>query len=151
MLASAGTPRSLFPAPELFAPVGSLWLVEGEPDAVSACELGLMAVGLPGVGSWARHRDEWVPRLAGRRIVVLMDCDLPGRETAELIDQDLRGHADVRVLTLDGTREDGHDLGDELAVAARAGELAVRRLRRWLEERGAVGAWRHIHEHERAT
>jgi hypothetical protein len=140
MLAAAGTPRDLFPAPELFGHDRPLWLVEGEPDAVSARELGLPAVGLPGVGSWARHAHVWVPRFAGRRLVVLMDCDGPGRETASRIAVDLSGTAEVRVLQLDFSRDDGHDLGDELAVAARAGELAVRRLRKWLLERATPSA-----------
>jgi len=52
MLAEKGMARELFPAPESLE-AETVWLVEGEPDAVSGHELGLAAVGVPGTGKWS--------------------------------------------------------------------------------------------------
>ena len=52
MIAAKGHRRSLFPAPETLAGEGPLFLVEGEPDAISAAELGIDAVAVPGVQGW---------------------------------------------------------------------------------------------------
>src|SRR5205809_442630 len=58
MLAEAGTPRELFPPPETISDeeaAGRVLLVEGEPDALAAWSIGLVAVGVPGVQSWKRE------------------------------------------------------------------------------------------------
>jgi hypothetical protein len=70
--------RELWPAPESL-PDGDVWLVEGEPDRVSAVEIGLNATCVPGVGTW---KPGWSERFAGRRVTVCLDCDDVGRETA---------------------------------------------------------------------
>jgi hypothetical protein len=75
MLAPKGRPRDLFPAPETIQGE-ELWIVEGEPDAVTAHQLGLPAVGVPGAAKW---QDDWMPRLAASRVVVCFDCDEAGR------------------------------------------------------------------------
>src|SRR5262245_35848846 len=60
MLAGAGTSRELFPPPESIADedldeTRTVWLVEGEPDAIRLWSLGLTAIAVPGAGNW---RDE---------------------------------------------------------------------------------------------
>jgi hypothetical protein len=109
MLADAGSRRDLFPAPES---IGGdlLWLVEGEPDAVAAFSLGLPAVGVPGSNGW---RSASAPRFAGRHVVVLCDCDVPGRRLAATVAHDLLPYAaSVRVLDVWAARTDGYDLSD---------------------------------------
>lgn len=132
MLATRGVGRDLWPAPELHYPPGTpIWLVEGEPDAISATELGLQAVSAPGAGRWS---DDWTRRLSDRTVIVVADCDAPGRIAARRAVDQLFQHADVRYVDLDATRCDGHDIGDELAAAVPQGDLGLRRLRRALEE-----------------
>lgn len=102
--------RGLFPAPETIE--GRVWLMEGEPDAVSGHELGLPAVGVPGTNGW---RPEWAERLRGRSVVVCFDCDEPGRKAALAVGKSLDGHAKtVRVVDLNGARSDGFDVTDAL-------------------------------------
>lgn len=122
MVALRGRPRNLFPAPESLAG-RDVWLVEGEPDAITGRELGLMACGVPGVNGW---RDEWAPRFAGRRVVVCMDCDEPWRRAAVRVAAALRkaGVFEVRVLDLDPTRGDGFDVSDFLLAGGSADGLA---------------------------
>lgn len=115
MQAAPGSRRELFPAPETLTEE-TLWLLEGEPDAVRAHSLGLAAVALPGVEGW---RAESAQRFSGRRVVVCLDCDAPGREAAQRVAGDLAGvAADVRVLDLNRRRDDGYDLSDFTTAAA---------------------------------
>lgn len=109
--ATAGSLREPYPPlEELDAAAEPLFLVEGEADAVLATSLDLDAVGLPGAASW---RSEWASRFAGRRVVVVMDCDSQGRSAAQRVAADLaRVAAEMRVLDLDPTRSDGFDLTD---------------------------------------
>lgn len=109
-LALAGRPRDLFPGPELRGE--SIWLVEGEPDAISGYVLGLAAVGVPGVQGW---KDAYINRLRGREVTICFDCDDPGRGAAMKVEAALKG-AGVRVrrVDLDPRRKDGYDLSDYL-------------------------------------
>jgi hypothetical protein len=132
MRALKGRGRHLFPAPErLISPVSgplNLWLVEGEPDAITARELDIPAVAVPGVSTW---RDEWLDRFQGRRVTVCMDCDDQGRAcAAERAVEFRRAGIDARAVDLDPSRSDGFDLSDAL-VAARA-EGRVEDLRKYL-------------------
>ena len=112
-LALRGRPRGLFPAPES-AKGGVIWLVEGEPDAVSGATLGLSAVAVPGVKGW---KSDYATRFAGRKVVVCMDCDEPGRTVAQSIADDLLSvGVEHQVLNLDPERSDGFDLGDYLTT-----------------------------------
>jgi hypothetical protein len=118
---STGT-RNLFPAPEVVK-AGELWLVEGEPDAVSAYTLGLLACSVPGAAWWAGSRGhEAAERLRLRpRVYVLPDCDAPGREWAARAAADCAAAGiDARVVDLDPTRSDGYDLTDLLGDAPSA-------------------------------
>lgn len=115
--------RSLFPPPEVCLKTEPLFLVEGEPAAVSVRSLGLQAVGVPGVSSW---RFEWAPRLAPFNVVILPDCDPQGRELAVKVAQVL---PKARIVDLEPNRSDGYDVGDLIAEAAQEDALPqVRRL-----------------------
>lgn len=108
-----------------------LWIVEGEPDVLSAYELGVWAVGVPGVNTWQQRYAE---RFKGRNVVVCMDCDSPGREAAYRVFADLvPTAAHVRHVDLWPEREDGYDLTDFLTDARKRGDLQAARsvLRYW--------------------
>lgn len=109
-----------------------LWIVEGEPDALSAYELGLMAVGVPGVNNW---RQEYAQRFTGRHVRVCMDCDRPGREAAYRIFADLVPFASgLKVVDLEPLRDDGYDMTDFLMDAHAKDELPeARAYLKWLE------------------
>jgi hypothetical protein len=117
MLARAGTPRDLFPPPELISDAElaehrTVWLLEGEPDAIRAWSLGLVAIGVPGAGNW---RDEWAARFTGRRlrVIVCFDCDQAGRAGATRAAASIAAAGvDARLLELDADRDDGFDLTD---------------------------------------
>lgn len=130
MLAQKGTPRDLYPPPEL-TPGDPLFLVEGEPDAVTVQSMGLAAVAVPGANGW---KDGMAPRFAGRHLVVCCDVDGPGRELAKRVAGDLLEHAtSVRVLDLDPDRDDGYDVGDLVRDAARVGADGLAAARATLE------------------
>lgn len=110
-----------------------LWIVEGEPDALSAYELGLWAVGVPGVNNW---RQEYAQRFIGRCVRVCMDCDRPGREAAYRIFADLVPFASsLKQVDLEPLRDDGYDLTDFLMDARSRNELGeARAYLRWLQD-----------------
>ena len=118
-LALAGRPRDLFPAPESIEG-DEVRLTEGAPDVLAMHELGLPAVGIPGVG-FAGSVEKWAPRFTGRRVVISMDDDDAGRKAAKQIAPVLARHAaDVRVLSLEALNEErreGYDLTDVLLDA----------------------------------
>ena len=116
MLAPRGAGRYLFPPPESFL-VPDLWLVEGEPDAISAFELEVPAVGVPGVATW---KDDWSERFIGRTVTICFDADGPGREAAAQRSFDLRSvGVENRVVDLAPTKHNGYDLGEALVDAIR--------------------------------
>jgi DNA primase len=84
---------------------GQLYIVEGEPDVWTAWQLGLHAIGFPGVKSWKR-----VYRRIFRHwnITVLADGDEPGIEFARKVATDLSGAAQrCKIIAF----PDGEDLG----------------------------------------
>lgn len=107
-----GSKRLLFPAPEVMSRERPLFLVEGEPDAVSVRSCGHQAVAIPGTGSW---RPEFVARLAGHDMIFLPDCDAQGRELAARVASAVPS---VRVVDLEPGRNDGMDVGDMVREAA---------------------------------
>ena len=114
MLGLSHRPRGLFPRPEMLN--GTLWIVEGEPDAITAASIGLEGVGVPGANGW---RTEWATRFAGRDVVIVPDCDDPGRKLADQIAMNLYGIcSSVRVVDLDPARSDGYDLSDAVREGA---------------------------------
>ena len=131
-LALKGRGRYLYHVPTLDTDA-PLWIVEGEPDALSAYELGLMGVGVPGVNNW---RQEYAERFTGRSVRVCMDCDRAGREAAYRIFADLVPFASsLKVVDLEPVRDDGYDLTDFLMDARKRDELPeARAYLRWLTE-----------------
>lgn len=114
-LALPGTKRMLFPAPEVVGKRRPVFVVEGEPDAVSVWSCGHQAVGVPGTGSW---RQEWFKRFLGRDVIVLADADSQGRELAARVARDIP-HA--KWIDIAPERTDGYDVGDMLLEAMRYG------------------------------
>lgn len=110
-----GSKRLLFPAPEVMSTRRPLFLVEGEPDAVSVRSCGHQAVAIAGTGSW---RPEFAARLAGHDMVFLPDCDFQGRELASRVASSVPS---VRVVDLEPGRNDGYDIGDMVRDAAADG------------------------------
>jgi replicative DNA helicase len=129
-VAAPGSRRDLYPAPESVGETDVLWLVEGEPAAVSARSVGLTAVAFPGTG---KRDSSWPARFAGRRVVVCCDCDDAGREAGAWWVEALRAHAsDLSLLDLDVNRGDGFDVGDMIAEYI-GGGLTAEKLRGMLE------------------
>lgn len=115
--AMTGSKRLLFPAPEITVRSKPLFVVEGEPDAVSVWSCGHQAVAIPGTGSW---RAENVLRLAGRQVIMLADCDPQGRALAHRVTSEVR-HS--RWVDLEPSRNDGYDIGDWVLAASKDGGL----------------------------
>jgi hypothetical protein len=107
--------RELFPAPEVIAD-DELYVVEGEPDAISATELGLTAVGIPGVSHLkSQHRSaNWAYRVTyGRkRVTVIPDCEREARELFLKFARECARYTSTFVLDMDSRRDDGYDVGD---------------------------------------
>jgi DNA primase len=120
MLGEKGLPLDLYPPPETLANADELWILEGEPDVVSAHALGLWpACGVPGASAWNAG---WVRRFRPyRKAVVCFDCDEPGRRAAERVGSDLAAAGiEVEIKDLAPGRTDGYDLGDLLLEAVAA-------------------------------
>ena len=83
------TRRVLYRLPELLKdPGATVWIVEGEKDAERLAGLGLVATTNPGgAGKW---RDEYAESLRDRDVVVIPDCDEPGRRHAQQIAADIQ-------------------------------------------------------------
>jgi hypothetical protein len=107
--------RELFPAPE-FVGGDTLYVFEGEPDAVLANLIGLPAIGVPGAAYWAGTRGRAAAQRvsAGReRVYFVPDCDDAGRQWVERAATDTAAHGlDVRTLELDANATNGFDLTD---------------------------------------
>lgn len=133
MYADAGTVRELWPRPE-DVPGSTLYVDEGEPDAVSMAELGLPAVSLPGAGKASK---EWPARLAAHRerVVFVCDADSVGRlRMRKMAERVAALGVEAVVVDPAPTRDDGYDLGDMLADAIAAwGDDGREYVRRWLE------------------
>jgi hypothetical protein len=122
MHAPIGVPRQLFPPPELIRDDElderrTVWLVEGEADAIRLRSLGLVAVAIPGAQNW---RDEWAARFVGRgwRIIACFDCDEAGRNGAARVAASIvNAGGDARLLDLAPHRDGGYDLTDFTASA----------------------------------
>lgn len=137
-------PRDLFPPPERIEDE-SVWLVEGEPDAVAMASIGQSAIGVPGVSTW---KQGWAERFAKfDRVRVLFDCDQAGRDAAECRQRDLHDAVpNVQVIDLDPSRSDGYDVGDLILskgqdASAELGRLSSgpQRAVRWLRPKVVIG------------
>lgn len=101
--------RELFPRPERYSG-GTVWLFEGEPDAVAAASCGLQAVGVPGVQTWKKGWDDRLVRF--EQVNICFDCDPAGREAANARQASLAERVTVKLIDLDPSREDGFDVSD---------------------------------------
>ena len=111
VLALPGTRLGLMPLPSA-TPGRRVLLVEGPSDMLAARSAGLPAIAVPGASAW---RPEWAAALTGRSVVVVMDCDRPGRQATRRITDDLqRGGIEVQLADLAPSRDDGYDLSDWL-------------------------------------
>jgi len=101
--------------PELLAAPAdaSVFVVEGEKDALNMRDLGLTATcNAGGAGKW---RDEFAQYFAGRDVVVLPDNDQAGRDHADRVAANLAPVArGVRILTIPDLPPKG-DVSDWLA------------------------------------
>ena len=96
-------------------------LVEGPSDMLAARSAGLPAIAVPGANAW---RSEWASTLDGRRVVVVMDCDRPGRQAAARIAEDLERRDIVAgIYDLAPSRQDGYDVSDWLREGKTAAQL----------------------------
>lgn len=103
--------REIFPRPEDFD-TSSIWLVEGEPDAVAMRVIGMPAVAVPGVSTW---KSGWADRFAEfSRVYIAFDCDAQGREAAELRQGQLALVTDARVVDISPEEVDGYDISNLL-------------------------------------
>ncbi len=113
-------PRQLFPPPESIEG-DTVWLVEGEPDAVAAHSIGLPAVGVPGVEGW---KDAWSNRFRRfAEVVICVDDDEHGERLASRLAASLAPAAPrvvrVRLQSATESTSNGYDLTD-LTLEARA-------------------------------
>lgn len=122
-------PRQLFPAPESIEG-DTVWLCEGEPDAVAAQSIGLPAVAVPGVEGW---KDGWRERFARfERVLICVDDDPPGERLAAKLAASIAHAARVDMATLaSGERGTGYDITDAILEAQSNGGVA--HLRKMLE------------------
>lgn len=112
-----GIERIPFRLPELTAAVKArkpVFFVEGEKKVVALESLGLVATCAANGGTW-RMPPEWGEYFRGAdRVIILPDCDEPGRERCAKPRLHTLRAAGVRssVLDLDPTRTDGYDIAD---------------------------------------
>jgi hypothetical protein len=120
VIAVSGSRLALLPAPAWTAERRVL-LVEGPSDMLAARSAGVPAIAVPGANAW---RSEWAGALDGRTVVVVMDCDRPGRQAAVRIGDDLERHGiAVAISDLAPRRHDGHDVSDWLHEGNNAAQL----------------------------
>ena len=96
-------------------------LVEGPPDMIAARSCGLPAIAVPGTSAW---RPSWAELFAGKRVMIVMDCDAPGRRAAGEIATSLaRAAKTVELVDLWPDRHDGYDLTDRILERRRTRSL----------------------------
>ena len=87
---------------------------------------GLPAIAVPGDHAW---EPAWAQMLAGKHVVIAMDCDRPGRAAAIRINSDLTGIAESATTADIATRRDDvYDLTDWLDQHRHLSAAAVRAL-----------------------
>jgi putative DNA primase/helicase len=116
-----GKPRGAkvpYRLPQLVAAAAdvTVYVVEGEKDADSLAKIGLVAT-TASEGAKAKWDPALTPWFKGRRVVILVDADAPGRAHGQKIAKALHGvAASVRVVDLFPGRTDGADVSDWLAT-----------------------------------
>lgn len=94
---------------------GIVFIAEGEKDVENLRKLDFVATCNPGgAGKWHPHHSAY---LSGRSVVVLPDCDDPGRKHAAQVARSLQGTAAaIAILSLPGLAEK-QDVSDWLSIA----------------------------------
>lgn len=122
-----GVRRVPYRLPELSEGISrgdTIFVVEGEKDADTLVRLGYCATTSAQGAAW-KWPPEWEAYFRGAaRVVLLPDCDEPGRKTArhraEIIAQTC---ADVRIADLAPERMDGYDVTDWLSENSEVSEV----------------------------
>lgn len=119
-----GVTRYLFRLPQLKAAIAqgqTIYIVEGEKDALTLETLGLVATcNAGGAGKWLKSYSQ---QLAGADVVILPDNDLPGKGHAELVAISLDGIAGrVRIVELPDLPPKG-DVTDWVRAGGMADDL----------------------------
>jgi hypothetical protein len=115
-------PKIPYRLPELLAaPIGPVFVAEGEKDADALGRLGLIGTSASeGAGKWTSDLAKW---FAGRTVYVLPDNDEKGRDHASKVAAHLHGAArEIRVVALPGLPEKG-DVSDWIAADGKVEEL----------------------------
>jgi hypothetical protein len=106
-------PLPLYHLPQVTAASGTIMVVEGEPCADAAADLGFVAT-TSAHGANSATKTDWSP-LAGREVVILPDNDDAGRkyaaDLAQIITR-LGPPAKVKLVALPGLTELGDDIVD---------------------------------------
>lgn len=86
---------------EIIKSTRELYLCEGEIDTLTLLQAGYPAVGIPGTGS---IRESRLDLLGGKRVVLCLDPDRPGKEAAAYLSEefDKRGIAHLKLDLPDG-------------------------------------------------
>jgi 5S rRNA maturation endonuclease (ribonuclease M5) len=122
-----GARRVPYRLPELLAAIAggeTIFVIEGEKDADALVALGLCATTSAQGAAW-KWPAAWAEFFRGaKRVVVLPDCDGPGRKAAQqraaVIEKVCN---EVRILDLARERSDGYDVSDCLAEGHTRDEL----------------------------
>jgi hypothetical protein len=93
----------------------TIYFVEGEKCADALIREGIVAT-TRSEGAQASLSPDFLAWFQGaQEIVILSDCDIPGRQSAIKRASVLAGLASVRILDLDRARTDGYDVADFLS------------------------------------
>jgi hypothetical protein len=122
-----GVRRVPYRLPELLAAIEAsetIYVVEGEKDVDALRARGVAATTNAGGSGW-RWPKEWSAFFKGaRRVVLIPDCDEPGRKAAQQRAAVVAlSCGDARILALDSERSDGYDISDWLADGHSIDEL----------------------------
>lgn len=116
-----GVRRVLYRLPAVLAAIErgeKIWVAEGETDVHALERAGVVATCNPaGAGKW---RDEYAETLRGADVVVVQDCDKPGREHAAEVARSLEGVA-ASVGVVEAAV--GKDAADHLAAGKTLAEF----------------------------
>ena len=77
-LSRPGAPTRLFNVSALLADSSTIWVTEGEIDAITLTQVGLPAVGVPGAKTWQKHWSRLF--LDFDQIIVVCDGDQAGHD-----------------------------------------------------------------------
>jgi hypothetical protein len=118
-----GAPSLLYRLPELIEAIAEerrVYIVEGEPKVEELRARDRAATTSGGAKGW---RPEFARYFTGADVVILPDCDAPGRAYAQTVSASLRGIAGrVRIVELPGLPEHG-DVVDWFAAGRTMQEL----------------------------